>query len=46
MHQSSKPEETYVDELHDIYVKELERIWEEWKNEFAMERAGDLQIVE
>lgn len=44
--QASKPEETYVDELHDVYVKELERIWEEWKNEFAMERTGELQIVE
>ena len=44
--QESKPEETYVDELHDVYVKELERIWEEWKDEFAMERTGELQIVE
>lgn len=44
--QASKPEETYVDELHDVYVKELERIWEEWKDEFARERTGELQIVE
>ncbi len=44
--QASKPEEAYVDELHDVYVKELERIWEEWKDEFAMERTGELQIVE
>ncbi len=44
--QASKPEEAYVDELHDVYVKELERIWEEWKDEFAVERTGELQIVE
>ena len=44
--QASKPEEAYVDELHDVYVKELERIWEEWRDEFAMERTGELQIVE
>lgn len=44
--QTSKPEETYVDELHDVYVKELERIWEEWKDEFATERTGELQILE
>lgn len=44
--QASKPEETYVDELHNVYVKELERIWEEWKDEFAKERTGELQIVE
>lgn len=44
--QADKPSEGYVDELHDIYVKELERIWEEWKNIFARERQGELQIVE
>lgn len=44
--QADKPSEGYVDELHDIYVKELERIWEEWKNVFARERQGELQIVE
>ena len=46
VHQASKPDETYVDELHDVYVKELERIWEEWKDEFARERTGEMQIVE
>ena len=44
--QASKPEEAYVDELHEVYVKELERIWEDWKDEFAVERTGELQIVE
>ena len=44
--QATKPEEAYVDELHDVYVKDLEKIWEEWKDEFAMERTGELQIVE
>ena len=44
--QAGKPEDAYIDELHGIYVQELERIWEEWKNEFAMERTGELQIVE
>lgn len=44
--QSPKPADSYVDELHGLYVKELERIWEEWKDEFASERTGELQIVE
>ncbi|KAL6716279.1 diacylglycerol O-acyltransferase 1 [Lecanora helva] len=44
--QADKPADDYVDELHDVYVKELERIWEEWKDEFASERTGELQIVE
>ena len=44
--QASKPDEAYVDEIHAFYVEELERIWEEWKDEFAMERTSELQIVE
>ena len=44
--QAPKPADSYVDELHEVYVKELERIWEEWKDEFASERNGELQIVE
>ena len=44
--QASKPVDDYVDRLHEMYVKELERIWEEWKEEFAMERTAELVIVE
>ena len=44
--QASEPAETYVDALHAAYVKELERIWEEWKNQFAGERTEELSIVE
>ena len=44
--QASKPADDYVDELHGMYVKELERIWEEWKDEFAMERTEELVTVE
>lgn len=44
--QSNKPANAYIDEIHGLYVRELERIWEEWKDEFATERTGDLEIVE
>ena len=44
--QASKPEENYVDEIHRLYVEELERIWEEWKDEFAPGRTSELEIVE
>ena len=44
--QVSKPEDGYVDEIHGRYVRELERIWEEWKDEFAQERTRKLEIVE
>ena len=39
-------DEAYVDEIHALYVKELERIWEEWKDTFAAERTEELQILE
>lgn len=41
-----EPDSGYVDELHAQYVGELERIWEEWKDQFARDRSGDLEIVE
>jgi len=41
-----KPDESYMDEIHELYVKELERIWEEWKDVFARDRKGELEIVE
>lgn len=44
--QASKPSEAYIAELHELYVKELQRIWEEWKDEFAMEATKDLVIVD
>ena len=41
-----EPDSGYVDELHAQYIGELERIWEEWKDQFARDRRGELQIVE
>ena len=43
--QYPKPDESYVDEIHGLYVSELEKIWEEWKDEFARDRKGELEIV-
>ena len=44
--QNPKPEEAYVDEIHSAYIADLERIWEEWKDVFAKDRTGELEIVE
>ena len=44
--QASKPSEAYIAELHELYVKELKRIWEEWKDEFAMEVTKEFVIVD
>ncbi|KAL8784519.1 MAG: hypothetical protein Q9213_003923 [Squamulea squamosa] len=41
-----KVDEAYVDEIHAAYVEELERIWEEWKDVFGVEKGVELRIVE
>ncbi|OAX83444.1 hypothetical protein ACJ72_02191 [Emergomyces africanus] len=41
----AKIEEAYVDELHAKYVRELQRLWEEYRGLFATERTSELQIV-
>ena len=44
--QQQEPDSGYVDEMHTRYVGELQRIWEEWKDQFARGRKGELEIVE
>lgn len=44
--QAKEPDSAYVDEIHQRYTKELERIWHAWKDEFASERRGEMEIVE
>ncbi|MCJ1397111.1 diacylglycerol O-acyltransferase 1 [Xylographa trunciseda] len=44
--QQKVPDEAYVDEIHGLYVAELERLWREWRGEFAKGMTGDLEFVE
>ncbi|KXS93628.1 hypothetical protein AC578_784 [Pseudocercospora eumusae] len=44
--QAKNPDPSYVDEIHAKYVEELERIWDDWKDTFARNRQGELEIVE
>ncbi|KAI9818169.1 MAG: diacylglycerol O-acyltransferase 1 [Pycnora praestabilis] len=44
--QQGKPDEEYVNLIHELYVTELERLWDEWKDIFAKERTAELEIVE
>lgn len=44
--QNPKPAQEEVDRLHEEYVTELERLWDQWKDDFAPNRKGELQIVE
>lgn len=44
--QEEHPDKEYVDKMHDEYVKELMNIWNDWKDEFARDRIGELEIIE
>ncbi len=44
--QQKNPDPQYVDEIHEAYLKELMRIWEDWKDVFARGRRGELEVVE
>ena len=44
--QSKFPDPKYVDEMHEKYVAELMRIWDDWKDTFARGRKGELESVE
>ncbi|KAL6706897.1 diacylglycerol O-acyltransferase 1 [Coniothyrium glycines] len=44
--QDMHPDNEYINQVHDQYVKELLRIWEEHKDTFAKHRTGELEIVE
>ncbi|GME62758.1 Diacylglycerol acyltransferase [Neofusicoccum parvum] len=44
--QNAKPDQAYVDEVHGRYVRELQHIWDEWKDTFAKDRTGELEVVE
>lgn len=42
----AKPESEYIMEIHDQYVKEVQALWDTWKDEFAKERVTEMSIIE
>ena len=44
--QNRSPDADYVDKIHQQYIDELLRIWEDWKDTFARHRKGELEIIE
>lgn len=44
--QSATPQQDVLDRVHEEYVKELERLWDTWKDEFAPNRKEELKILE
>ncbi|KAL4759542.1 diacylglycerol acyltransferase type 2A [Aspergillus foveolatus] len=41
----NKINDGYIDQLHSEYVRELERLWEEWKDVYAKDRVSEIEIV-
>jgi hypothetical protein len=44
--QDKHPNNEYINEVHEKYITELLRLWEEHKDTFAKHRQGELEIVE
>jgi hypothetical protein len=44
--QDKHPDNEKINEVHEKYVNELLRLWEEHKDTFAKHRQGELEIVE
>ncbi|KAL8768470.1 MAG: hypothetical protein Q9203_005653 [Teloschistes exilis] len=44
--EGGKVDDAYVDEVHALYVAELERIWEEWRERFDVDPKMELKIAE
>lgn len=44
--QNDHPRDAEVDELQELYIAELQRIWDQWKDVFSKDRKGELVVVE
>ncbi|KAF1965008.1 diacylglycerol O-acyltransferas-like protein 2B [Bimuria novae-zelandiae CBS 107.79] len=44
--QQQHPDKAYVEDVHEKYVDELLRIWNDHKDQFAQERTEELTIIE
>jgi 2-acylglycerol O-acyltransferase 2 len=42
---SGQPDPADIDRLHDLYVAELQKIWDTYKDQFAKDRKSDLQFI-
>jgi len=44
--QNNNPDQEDIDRMHAEYVRELERVWELWKDVYAPHRKEEMQILE
>lgn len=42
---SATPDQAEIDRIHGLYVAELQRIWEAYKDDFARDREAELEII-
>lgn len=42
---SSQPEQAEIDRLHALYVKEVQKLWDAYKDQFAKDRKAELQFI-
>lgn len=41
----NQPDQADIDRYHELYVQEVERLWETYKDQFAPERTSELKII-
>lgn len=44
--QASNPDNTEINRLHDLYVEELQKIWDRYKDEFSGHRKEEMQFLD
>ena len=44
--QCTAPDADAIDRIHARYMRELTRMWDEWKDTFLPDRLGEMQIVQ
>ncbi|KAL2113318.1 hypothetical protein VUR80DRAFT_4370 [Thermomyces stellatus] len=42
---SSAPDQAEIDRVHGLYVAELQKLWDAYKDEFAADRKSELEII-
>ena len=40
------PDEKYIDQLHQQYMRELEKLWDNWKDTFGTDQSVRFEVVE
>ncbi|RLL97770.1 hypothetical protein CFD26_101966 [Aspergillus turcosus] len=41
-----EPEQKYIDQVHEEYIKALEKLWDDWRDTFGADRSVRFEIVE